>query len=551
MTQKDPRLIETPVRLSTSKLWQIQRNYFSTMGIQAWKDEVPFYISSNAFIGHRYAILVVNFIKDWRRLHPSNYEPFYIAELGSGTGKFSFYFLKSLKNLLDEYHLNDVKFCYFITDLIEKNIEFCQENSCFSTFIQAGELDFSLFDVEKDIDFNLKKIGKKFSELNAKTPLIIIANYTFDCVKHDSFLCENGKLKEERVGLRSRYKNFDIEKAQHLNELKFDYQSYDMDIDSYYQNPILTDLLKDYQKQFQGKKSLIMMPLGAFQFIDNMNVLTKGNFFMIAGDKGISSLESLPLISEYNRVTYDGCFSFMLNFHAMGRYIKNLGGDYLHCYGGNDFEVNIFILGGNFVDFYETNACYSNMIAKTGPEEFCYIFDEFSTSAYRFAVRSLLSILRFSEWDPGVYANIHERLMELLPTLDALVLEDIKHDLQRVKENIYTIALGDDVYNLLGIFYQSQQMNVQALELYLKSLEVYGDHAAPHNNLAMIYEGQKNFSKALVHYQKSYEIDKTNQFAKRKISTLLGKPYWGLIFPFLKGLLVFGLVGILLYMISH
>ena len=62
----------------------------------AWKDEVPYYVSSNAFIGQRYALLTINYIHDILKQNPHNTEPFYILEIGGGTGKFSFYFLQAL-----------------------------------------------------------------------------------------------------------------------------------------------------------------------------------------------------------------------------------------------------------------------------------------------------------------------------------------------------------------------------------------------------------------------------------------------------------------------
>ena len=34
---RDSKLIENPIRFSQSKLWDLQKNYFNTMGIQAWE----------------------------------------------------------------------------------------------------------------------------------------------------------------------------------------------------------------------------------------------------------------------------------------------------------------------------------------------------------------------------------------------------------------------------------------------------------------------------------------------------------------------------------
>ncbi|MBN9286746.1 MAG: hypothetical protein BGO43_02380 [Gammaproteobacteria bacterium 39-13] len=552
MTEADPKLIESHVRLSHSKLWEIQRNYFASMGIQAWKEEVPFYISSNAFIGHRYALVIVNFIKEWRILNPLHAEePFYLLEVGSGPGKFSFYFLKSLKSLLTEYGLEAQKFCYIFSDVTEKNIEFCRENPCFQPYIQRQEMDFAHFNVEEDKDIQLIIGQKKYSELQSKTPLIIISNYTFDCIKQDAFEYEKDKLHEIQLALRSRYKNFDTQKALHLKELRFDFHKSIIEPEHYYENPILNEILAAYPPLFKDENAMIMMPLGAMQFCDNMNALTKSNFFMISGDKGVSIPWHFTLMGENYRVTYDGCYSFLVNFHAIGEYLKKQGGDYLLTENANNFKVNLYSMGTPFSRLIETTACFKAFVADMGPEDYCYFFDEFLTSGYRFTLKSLLAFVKLSRWDPNAYAIVHERILELLPLAEKVHVEDVKQELDKVAENVYPANMGDDVYNMMGIFYQTQNENDKALALYLRSLEVFGDKAAPHNNAAMIYEKQKNIPKALFHYQKSYQLDDTNKFANRKIHYLTGRPYIGAIVPVVKGLFIVGLIGLALYFISR
>ena len=88
--------IEEEKRLSQSKLWNIQRNYFHTKGIDAWKGEVPFYVSSNCYIAHAYAQMVFRLIQKNYQKTPNQQLAFQIIELGAGTGKFSYYFLQFL-----------------------------------------------------------------------------------------------------------------------------------------------------------------------------------------------------------------------------------------------------------------------------------------------------------------------------------------------------------------------------------------------------------------------------------------------------------------------
>lgn len=552
MSQDDPRLIENPVRLSESKLWQIQRNYFKAMGVEAWDKEVPSYISSNAFIGYEYALLVTEFINDTRRHHPqTQYETFYIAELGVGSGRFSFYFLKAFNELLALYGLTEQKFCYIVTDIVEENLKFCEKNPSLAPYLEKQQLDFATLNIEEDQDFFLRKRQQPYSALRTKTPLIIIANYTFDCVKHDLFEIKEGILQERKMGIRSRYKHFDIENAKHLNELKFDYQNYDIDLENYYQNPYLNEILQDFSAKLKDVNTNLTIPLGAMQFLDTLQKLTASNYFMIAGDKGFSKLEKVHLLENKTHVAYDGCFAFYLNFPSIAEYQKKLGGHCLLTGNDNSFKVCLFSQGASFDELVNTRACFETRLERTGPDEYCFIYDEFAINSYRFAMRSLLSMLRLSQWDPDAYAAVHDRLLSLLPTCDRALRDEVLLDLNKVRDNIYHINQGEDVFNYLGIFYQTMDKDDIAIDLYLQSIALHSKLAASHHNIALIYDKQKNSSKALYHYQKAYELDKKNKFAYRRMSQLSGKPNFTALLPFVKLVIVIGVIALTLYYLGH
>src|SRR5688572_29220218 len=90
-------VIERNKRFSECHLWQVQRDYFDQQGINAWVNQVPFYITSNPFIANTYAAVIIRFFQDWVRKNPqAKNHPFYILELGTGSGQFSFYALKRL-----------------------------------------------------------------------------------------------------------------------------------------------------------------------------------------------------------------------------------------------------------------------------------------------------------------------------------------------------------------------------------------------------------------------------------------------------------------------
>src|SRR6478609_8029147 len=98
----EPDVLEIDVPLSQSLIWRLQRDFYAQRGLKAWNEDlVPSYITNNPFIAEIYAGIVAAFLQDCMsaaQLSPEN--PLRILELGAGTGKFSYLFLRKLTALL-------------------------------------------------------------------------------------------------------------------------------------------------------------------------------------------------------------------------------------------------------------------------------------------------------------------------------------------------------------------------------------------------------------------------------------------------------------------
>src|SRR5690242_8320545 len=88
--------LELNTPLSRSMVWRLQRTFYGDQGIEAWsRSNVPQGITTSPNIAHAYAEIVGGFFADYQRqLDPS--EPIYIVELGAGSGRFAYRFLKAL-----------------------------------------------------------------------------------------------------------------------------------------------------------------------------------------------------------------------------------------------------------------------------------------------------------------------------------------------------------------------------------------------------------------------------------------------------------------------
>ena len=125
-------ILDAGARFSHSTLWDLMSKYYDTQGAKAWSrsGQIPSYITSNAFIASQYADVIAAFVLDTCRHSPDTATayPFYVVELGSGHGKFTFLMLQRLAFLWDSSIMSPAvnlgaRVCVVCTDIARSNIE--------------------------------------------------------------------------------------------------------------------------------------------------------------------------------------------------------------------------------------------------------------------------------------------------------------------------------------------------------------------------------------------------------------------------------------------
>lgn len=535
--QRSSKWIEDSRRLSESKLWDLQQQYFKTMGVEAWKEDVPFYVSSNAFIGHQYALLVKEALLDIQDELKSG-DTVTILELGCGTGKFSFHFIKSLIALLQGTPL-EKRFRYVMSDMTEKNILFCEENPSLKPFVEQGVLDFALFHAERDTDFRLRGLGKQYSDMNG-SPLIIIANYIFDCLRHDYLIWQQEHYQGLNIALSSRYKNYNQAESKYLNEVLLAKSFEAIDIDQYYDDVVIRKILNDYKSQFIGKNAILPVPLACFQFMDNMKALTNDNAIIIMGDKGIANLSYFTKLDHHYDMTFEGCYTFLLNFHMVGEYLKAHQGDALLTEKNNQFQVCLYALGRSFEKLPQLKTAFQESIEGFGPQDFVSLFNATFQNAYRYSSQAMVAFLRLSHWDPYAFAIIFDRLFDVFKAFPIHERLNFMPDLKKVENNIYHLAIGHDANNLLGMLYQQLGEEEKAIKFFQRSIDIFKKSEAAYHNLGLMYEARKDKQKALSYYEKAIEKNKHNKLAKRRAAILKNDIKVTVLGPLLRLLVVLG-----------
>ena len=317
-------VIEQHKRFSQSALWRMQREYFDKEGIHAWVNQVPFYITSNPFIARSYAKIVLAFIRDWVTKNPTAKDhPFYIMELGTGSGRFSYYFVKTLLELLKNIGMQDIKFCYVMSDFTKHNIQYYETHPALSAYLEQGLIDFAIYDMETERPISLIKKNVRLNQELLVNPLTVFANYIFDTISHDSFAIHEGKLYELLLTLSTDESNMKNNQPINMEQITVDYNVHEIK-SAYYGDPHLDSILDEYKKSL--RESSFLFPIGSLHAIKYLKKIANNNLLVISTDKGYSTVDALDNLG-HPTISFHGSFSMMVNFHAIGEYFKNSGGD--------------------------------------------------------------------------------------------------------------------------------------------------------------------------------------------------------------------------------
>lgn len=517
-------IVEENRRFSESQLWTLQREYYDKKGVDAWDGDVPFYITSNPFISNCYAQIVIRFIQDWTRQHPgAKQHPFYILELGVGTGQFSYYAMKKIFELRDVLQLQDVNIQYIMSDFTKNNLNFWKNHTVLQPYQQQNLLDYAIYDLENDESITLYESGLTLTSNTVKNPIIVFANYIFDSIVNDTFSVKDNTLKEALISIKTPRNNLTTGKPIDWKQVKIKYKENEIN-NQYYNNKYFDEILFDYKNTL--KDTNFLFPIGSLRCIQNLNRISNNKLFLISSDKGHSSLSELEDL-DYPQLDFHGSFSVMVNYHAIGNYFKRQQGDCFYQIPHDGFLSSaIFTSGFQLKDLFETKHALNQLIEGFSPSDYFILYEHMNDTNEKASLNSLASFLCLSGWDPFVFYNISSEIIELLTEASEGLTDYLLKNIHKVHDNFYFVPGCDDVYFALGLFYYELDHYNDALKYYHLSQKYFEVSFESVFNIGLCHFYLEDYAQALEYFNKAIEFkprarqvkDLIKQ-AKRKLST--------------------------------
>eukprot|EP00953_Heterococcus_sp_UTEX-ZZ885_P032484 16964-Heterococcus_DN1.PRE.9 len=151
-------------------------SFYDRKGVESWSQGiVPHFITCNSFIGRSYAHVLCGFLRDCMSAKSTmpldQNEPLYIIELGTGSGKFSFFMLKALLAMKDMCDFPMAKIVYVMTDFTESNFKFWADHPALKPFVDCGQLDMAIFDAVNDTTIKLSRSGVELTPESVVNPI--------------------------------------------------------------------------------------------------------------------------------------------------------------------------------------------------------------------------------------------------------------------------------------------------------------------------------------------------------------------------------------------
>ncbi len=504
-------VLEQDVRFSKSLLWEAQRRYFDEAGVNAWSGAVPFYITSNPVIADSYAKVLIRWVQDLLRHHQADSaSAFYIFELGTGSGRFSFMTMRRLFELQKALNIS-AKIVYVMTDFTAANLSFWESHEKLKPFIDANQLDFALYDMEKDIELTLIKSGKTLSRHDVKNPIALIGNYIFDTVSDDAFYVENGQLYESLMTVDALENNinfdFDQKMPIKLENLGCAFRHERVSSSSpYYQDPIWNKALQGSASVIQ-KKGAFLLPVGGFKSLDMFRSLSNDRLLLISTDKGYSSPQEMEG-REDSKLVFHGSFSMTVNFHAIGEYFKALGGDIAFQALRDSIKTCVYVMGMTFEHLPETRLAIADHIQGFGPGDYFSLHRNMrEMKDPPISMTTLLAQMALCQWDPYVLSCFINRVLSELAQSPKNIIRGFAEGADKILENIYRMPGVEDYYFNVGLLYHYGEKYSKAIDCYLKSLETHGEKFATYYNLALCMYMAGDVRGSLKYFELSLPFD--------------------------------------------
>jgi hypothetical protein len=476
MTPTEQALVrlEEPVPLSQSVLWRLHDEYFASAGIDAWASgAVPHQVTTGPALALSYAKIVEGFVADCLAGRFGSIDtnaPLFVLELGAGSGRFGFQFLKALR----PEAVAPFRLVYVLSDKVEANVRFWSENGKFDEFLTAGRVDFARFAAGADSSIHLDKAGLDLEPGRVVNPMVAIANYFFDVLPQDLFAIVGDHLYEDLVSAHGSEVEAEATRDYlravriSLTRRRVGDHHYGDDRDRLlrqFTEDLPRDLVPDSaNKSGSGKVASgrrFLFPSGAIQAITGLSRITSERMLVLAGER--LPRDPVPVGDEgpdhlFNPASalwigiHGGSISLPVNLAIVAGAPGQQPTALLKPRYPPTSLLVAAILVGERAQATSTRAAYVTAVDDLLPGAINQLLRITLRGAGQHVATlgDLLAILRLARFDPRTFEKCRSRLETLLANATNEMVDDTVETLRAVLEIDYPLTDSADLAGDIG-----------------------------------------------------------------------------------------------------
>jgi len=503
---------------SKSAMWRIQRNYFDREGINAWVNSVPFYITSNPFIARTYARITLNFIRDWLEREPdAKNHPFYIMEIGTGSGRFSYYFVKTLHDMLETAKLDHIKVVHVMSDFTRSNVRYWEKHHALTPMLKKGWIDFALYDLEADRPVILMNSKTHLDSKTVVNPLTVIGNYIFDTSLNDLFAIREKQLYQLTVNVSSEESNMEDNLPVEMEKVDISYNANKINSD-YYGDVNADNILEEYRTSL--KETVFLFPTGALHALRYLKKISNNRLLLLSTDKGNGAKHTLDGAGRPPIYFHGSFFSVMVNFHAIGQYLKNSGGDFFLQTTRKGIKTSVFSSGFELKELPQTFQSIQDGVEGFSPADYFTLHRRISDSFQDCTLDTIASHLQMANWDPHIYLKLASRVNELAAEADADTIYYLSQNMAKIADNFYDMPQTECVLFQIANFFHATKNYSEAKKYYEAAEPFMIGYVGLHHNLGLCLHRLKENDAALAHFKRALELDSSSAETQEWINFL-------------------------------
>ena len=302
------------------------------------------------------------------------------------------------------------------------------------------------------------------------------------------------------------------------NKIQSKFHRKDIEINNYYKDEKINNILDFYQKNI--KSSNVLIPIASLRSIAHLFDISDNDCFIIASDKGKTLLSEIDHAEEPH-IAFHGSVSFNVNFDAITRYIMQYQGEAYIPEPRRGIRTVLYLNAPQ-----KLNQCpklqqeIAESVEGFSPADYFLCYRYFIESKSLPSLNTLNAQLAFCLYDTHVFNKLLPNILKAISGSSVLARKKLRDNLERVAASFYFIPNCHDIFYSLSECYFAMQDYSQAALYLTQSQQIFGDNAVTLFNLSLCEIKLNKLSSAIERLKLAHSLDPDNVDVKNLLDKL-------------------------------